>query len=545
MPDGRAGARTARREPGVTLTVYTQDDPAFPAGVGKVVHDADLAVSWHHDIETVPTLMRVEDGVEVERTVGWQPRGLAADHRRTRTRPGPADCARAAAPCRSTPRSPTGCGSASPATCSTPGASSWPTWKTRWRRCSTAAGPTGCRWSRRPKRVCCACSRAPTGRRTRSSPSSPPDLVEVTVEKIAINAVMAGCKPEYLPVVLATVEAACTDEFNIHGVLATTMPVGPVIIVQRTDRHRIGMNAGVNVLGQGNRANLTIGRALQLVVRNVGGGRARRRRPRHARQPGQAVVLLPRERRAFAVGVAAVERGVAAGRTRSRSSPARGRVRRRSELARPGVAGAVVRRVPAHGAAPEVAARLRRHPDRRSRARAACSRRPAGREQLLDALHELQLPGGEEIVHGAGGIAEGVPESVRDAQLPKFRPGGLLLVHAGGGAGLFSMIIAGWANGETGSQPVTREIASMNQVLLDPTGERAVTDAQRLPRPASLDGQTIGLLDITQAPRQRVPRPAREATAGAHSRCCATRSRRSRSRPRSTCATRSPRSATW
>ncbi len=50
----------------------------------------------------------------------------------------------------------------------------------------------------------------------------PPDLVECTVEKVAINAVLAGCKPEYLPVVLTAVEAACTDEFNIHGLLATT-----------------------------------------------------------------------------------------------------------------------------------------------------------------------------------------------------------------------------------------------------------------------------------------------------------------------------------
>ena len=55
----------------------------------------------------------------------------------------------------------------------------------------------------------------------------PPDLAPATVEKVAINAVMAGCLPEYLPVVLAAVEAVCTDEFNIHGVLATTMPVGP------------------------------------------------------------------------------------------------------------------------------------------------------------------------------------------------------------------------------------------------------------------------------------------------------------------------------
>jgi len=101
----------------------------------------------------------------------------------------------------------------------------------------------------------------------------PPDLVECTVETVAANAVMAGCRPEYLPVVLAAVEAACTDEFNMHGVLATTMSVGPILIVNGPIRHKIGMNSGGNALGQGNRANLTIGRALQLVVRNVGGGR--------------------------------------------------------------------------------------------------------------------------------------------------------------------------------------------------------------------------------------------------------------------------------
>src|SRR5712692_9000553 len=59
----------------------------------------------------------------------------------------------------------------------------------------------------------------------------------------------------------------------MHGVLATTMPVGPIVVVNGPIRRAIGMNAGVNVLGQGNRAGLTIGRALQLVIRNVGGGR--------------------------------------------------------------------------------------------------------------------------------------------------------------------------------------------------------------------------------------------------------------------------------
>jgi hypothetical protein len=78
--------------------------------------------------------------------------------------------------------------------------------------------------------------------------------------------------------------------------------------------------------------------------------------------------------------------------------------------------------------------------------------------RLKSELHQLlQLPG-SEIVRGAGGIAEGVPEAFADATLPKFRPEGLLIVHAGGTAGMFSAVIGGWVNGETGSIPVTREI---------------------------------------------------------------------------------------
>ena len=92
-------------------------------------------------------------------------------------------------------------------------------------------------------------------------------------EKVAINAVMAGCKPEYLPVVLAAVEAALVDEFGMHGILCTTMFAGPLVIVNGPMARHVGVNAGVNALGQGHRANASIGRALQLVIRNVGGGR--------------------------------------------------------------------------------------------------------------------------------------------------------------------------------------------------------------------------------------------------------------------------------
>jgi len=82
-----------------------------------------------------------------------------------------------------------------------------------------------------------------------------------------------------------------------------------------------------------------------------------------------------------------------------------------------------------------------------------------GRERLLTEINDrLQLPG-SEIVRGAGGMAEGVQEAFKDAVLPKFRPGGLLLVHAGGSAGLFSAIIGGWASGALGSDPVTKLVA--------------------------------------------------------------------------------------
>ena len=80
------------------------------------------------------------------------------------------------------------------------------------------------------------------------------------------------------------------------------------------------------------------------------------------------------------------------------------------------------------------------------------------RETLLAEIHSrLQIPG-SELVWGAGGIADGVPMHLKDATLPKFRPDGILLVHAGGGAGLFSTMIGGWANGEMGSQPVTHRV---------------------------------------------------------------------------------------
>ncbi len=101
--------------------------------------------------------------------------------------------------------------------------------------------------------------------------SLPPNLAPLTVEKAAINAVMAGAKPEYFPAILAAVEAAAGGQFPLHGSIATTAGLAPMMLVNGPERERIGMNWGLNALGQGNRANSTLGRALRLMLRNVGG----------------------------------------------------------------------------------------------------------------------------------------------------------------------------------------------------------------------------------------------------------------------------------
>jgi hypothetical protein len=100
----------------------------------------------------------------------------------------------------------------------------------------------------------------------------PPRQGEATVEKIAANAVMAGCRPEYFPVVLAAIEALADPKFNLDSVQATTHPVATLLVVNGPIARALGIQAGYNAFGQGFRANVTIGRAVRLVLMNVGGG---------------------------------------------------------------------------------------------------------------------------------------------------------------------------------------------------------------------------------------------------------------------------------
>ena len=101
----------------------------------------------------------------------------------------------------------------------------------------------------------------------------PPFYGEATVEKIAANAVMAGCVPEMMRVLLPLLRAACDERFNLHGVQATTHFAAPLVMINGPVRHELGFWSRQNVFSNVARANSSLGRAFQLVLLNIGGGR--------------------------------------------------------------------------------------------------------------------------------------------------------------------------------------------------------------------------------------------------------------------------------
>lgn len=103
--------------------------------------------------------------------------------------------------------------------------------------------------------------------------SFPPGGNETTVGHVAINAVLAGCLPEYMPLLITVVEALLEDRFNLQWIQATTHPVAPLVIVNGPVRERLRMNWGSGLFGPCNRANATIGRAVRLMLLNLGGAR--------------------------------------------------------------------------------------------------------------------------------------------------------------------------------------------------------------------------------------------------------------------------------
>ncbi len=303
----------------------------------------------------------------------------------------------------------------------------------------------------------------------------PPNLAPATVEKVAINAVMAGCRPEYLPVVIAAVEAACTDDFNLHGVLATTYFVGPLIIVNGPIRNAIGINCGPNAFGQGARANSTIGRALQLLVRNVGGGRPGEVDMATLGQPGKVGACIGELEELSCWEPLHVERGFDPGDSTVTVFAAEAPRAIRDQLSRSGRSLAAsmglslesIAHVKLHHmdqallvVSPEHARTFERDGYTRDDVRA--------RIQEVTARPLRDLLPSEEFHKGMRPQAlprdwldeSGQPTAAAlDRTLPKFlAPENILIVVAGGTAGKFSAAVGGWASGEQGSKAVTRRV---------------------------------------------------------------------------------------
>jgi hypothetical protein len=291
----------------------------------------------------------------------------------------------------------------------------------------------------------------------------PPNLSPCTVEKVAINAVMAGCRPEYMPVVLAALEAALEPIATMHGLLCTTCSGAPILIVNGPITRAIGMNSGINALGQGNRANATIGRALQLIIRNVGGGRPGELSRSTLGGPHKYTFCFAEDESDAEWEPLAAARGLPPGTnaiTLFQGDGIQAFIDQRSRTA-PELARSLAMSLLAVG-----------HPKLCEFTNALLILAPehygifrsAGwdRQRIEAELHSAMVRPGKDLVQGAQGVGEGIPASRANEMVNKFWREGLLIVRAGGKAGLFSAICGGWTGGRfrDESRPVTKEIKS-------------------------------------------------------------------------------------
>jgi hypothetical protein len=444
-----------------SLTIYVQDDPSFPESVADKIDDSSLEFSYKQNIEIVPTLIRSSDGLDEQaRIFGW-------DKNQWQKFTGIENLGANLVDFKP------GCGSKT----QDPGMTEILTlrfdtdllqarkielaesedimeacFERGWSDGLPLVPPTPLRVTR---------MLSSTDRSANEIVGSvPPDNRPCTIEKIAINAVMAGCKPDYLQVVIAALRAALKDEFCMHGLLCTTYFSTPVMIVNGPITKQIGMNSGVNALGQGNRANATIGRALQLIVRNVGGGIPGGIDRATLGNPGKYTFCFCEDESDAEWPSLSMDRGY----TREDSvvnlfagsgvQPFVDQQSRQPESLAKNLANSLrsVANTRSFGMADAI---IVISPEHRRVLRECGWTKPNLKQALYD---ELKTPGAD-IIRGKDGIAEGMPEKFKDIMLNKFRDDGLHIVGAGGKAGMFSAIISGWlASGEKGSQMVSQQI---------------------------------------------------------------------------------------
>jgi peroxiredoxin len=294
----------------------------------------------------------------------------------------------------------------------------------------------------------------------------PPNYGAATVEKIAANAVMAGCEPSIMPVLISLVRASCDERFNLHGVQATTHFAAPLIIVNGPIRDELGFESGCNLFSNMAAANSTLGRAFQLVLTSVGGGR-----------PGEIDMSTLGNPGKFSYCIAENEEAspweplhVDAGFNRDQSAvtlfaaePPRGVSEHNSREAR-GVLKAISRALAtswSYRVCAGIEAMVVLCPEHVKTIVAGGFSKQDARSLLYETTgiplrHFDDLPGeGVAIRHLYS-------ETTIDGErcYLKFQdPSAIRIIVAGGAAGKFSAVISSWAAGPRGSQMVTYPVA--------------------------------------------------------------------------------------
>ncbi len=294
----------------------------------------------------------------------------------------------------------------------------------------------------------------------------PPNFGRATVEKLAVNAVMAGCRPDYFPVVLAVVEAACDPAFNLHGQSGTTNATSPLVIINGPVRGRLGVNCAAGVFGPGFRANATIGRALRLIMINLGGTKAGEISMSTLGHPGRYTYCIGENEEASPWEPLHVERGHAREASTVTLFPGEGPFIINDHLSRTapqlvaslGWSAAGVwnhKSFPLYGhtllvIGPEHAKTI--------------GSDGWSKQDVKRHLFETIRRRARELEPGPDGAESGRLKSAAgsdpDALVPKFPSvEEITIVVAGGTAGRFSAVVPGWMGGEIGAHPVTRPIS--------------------------------------------------------------------------------------
>ncbi len=295
-----------------------------------------------------------------------------------------------------------------------------------------------------------------------------PRFGKATLEKIAINAVMAGCLPEYFPVVVAAVEAVTDEAFNLNGIQATTHVSAPLLIVNGPVRRALDINGGPNCFGQGWRANATIGRALRLVLINLGGGYPGRTDKACFGHPGKYTYCVAENEEASPWEPLHVERGLKAGESAVTvfGCEAPHSVADHISATGRGILATVADSMATRGnnnmyRGGEMAVVI--GPEHAETLRAEGWSRADVKQFLFDTARRplRELKGGGEF-YGEKTFEVYWPKWVdrndENARVPVVRqPQDLIVFVAGGSVGRFSAVIPGW--GALGSRAVTKRVA--------------------------------------------------------------------------------------